>query len=232
MHRQAPRLALLLASATVPVMLVAGCSSGSGSSNGAQSGSGGAAASSSADASPSLAPAKYAKVPDPCKAINQNTVKSMVPSVKDAGGQPVASEDANDRGGCSWTGLDGYQYRYLDDSFQRFDSAPGGGSAEEQAASALQTAVQNAAKAAGAKTTQASGVGDEATLITWDANKSNTDYHYATVVARTSNVIVTVDFSGAGLEGDNKPKADQMNTDAQQAAKDAIASVQATVAGK
>lgn len=228
MHRPAPRLALLLASAAVPVMLVSGCSSGSGSSNGAQSGSGAAAASASAGASANVAPAKYARVPAPCQAISQNTVTSMVPSVKDASGQSVAPEDPKDHGGCSWTGLDGYQYRYLDDSLQRFDSVPGSYSAEQQAASGMQTAVQTAAKAAGAKSVQLNGVGDEATLITWDASKDNTDYHYATVVSRTSNVVVTVDFSGAGLEGDNRPKADQMNAAAGQAAKEAIASVQAT----
>ncbi|MBV9025145.1 MAG: DUF3558 domain-containing protein [Streptomycetaceae bacterium] len=220
MRRLAPRLALLLASAAVPVMLVAGCSSGPGSSNGTQS--------ESAGASPSPASAKYPKVPDPCKAISQNTVTSMVQGVKNASGQLVSSANANDHGGCSWSGVNGYQYRYLDDSFQRFDSAPGDGSAEAQAVLGFQSAVQGAAKAAGAQTTQISGVGDQATLITWDVNNDKTDYHYATVVARTSNVIVTVDFSGAGLEGDRKPKADQMDQDAQQTVQEAIASVQAT----
>jgi hypothetical protein len=204
------------------MMLVAGCSSGAGSGSG---GSGGAAAASSAAASPSLAPAKYAKVPDPCTAISQITVKSMVRSVKNASGQRVASEDATNRGGCSWTGLDGYQYRYLDDSFQRFDSLPGGGSAEQQAASGFKSAVHIDAALAGAKTAQVNGIGDEAALITWDANKDNTGYHYATVVTRTANIIVTVDFSGAGLEDADKPQADQMNQDAQQAAKEAVASV-------
>jgi hypothetical protein len=223
MHKPAPRLAFLLASAAVPVMLVAGCSSGSGSSNGAQSGSAGA--------SPSLAPAKYPKVPDPCKAISQNTVKSMVPGVKNANGQLISSANANDHGGCSWTRVNGYQYRYLDDSFQRFGSALGSDSAEAQATLGFQSAVQAAAaKAAGAKTAQVNGVGDQATLITWDTNNDKTDYHYATVVARTSNVIVTVDFSGAGWEGDSKPKTDQMDTSAQQATQEAIASIQATAA--
>jgi hypothetical protein len=228
MHKPAPTLALLLASASVPVMLVAGCSPGSNSSSGSGSLSG--AQGGSAGASPSLAPTKYPKVPDPCGAISQNTVKSMVPGVKNAAGQLISSANANDHGGCSWTGVNGYQYRYLDDSFQRFGSAPGG-SAQAQATVAFQSTVQAAAKAAGAKTTQLNGVGDQAALITWDTDSDQAGYHYATVVARTSNVIATVDFSGAGLEGDSKPKADQMDTGAQQAAQEAIASVLATAAG-
>ena len=68
----------------------------------------------------------------------------------------------------------------------------------------------------------AGGIGDQATVITWDANKDNTDYHYVTVVARSANAVVAVDFNGAGLQGDNRPKADEMNSDAQQAAKEVI----------
>lgn len=214
MHRSVQPLARLLACAAVPAVLVTGCSSGSAPAKDGQSGS---APTSAATATG----AKYTKLPDPCAAISQATVKQMVPSAKDAGGRPVTASDPNSRGGCSWTGLDGYQYRWLDDSLQRFD-ALGTGSADDQARAAYQLAVQAASKTPGAKAARAGGIGDQATVVTWDANRDNTDYHYVTVVARSANAVVTVDFNGAGLQGDNKPKADEMNSDAQQAAREVL----------
>ncbi len=214
MYRSVQPLARLLACAAVPAVLVTGCSSGSDTAKDGQSGSAPASAA-------GATAAKYTRLPDPCAAISQATVKQLVPSAKDAGGRPVTASDPNSRGGCSWTGLDGYQYRWLDDSLQRFDPV-GAGSANDQARTAYQSAVQAASKTPGAKTAQAGGIGDQATVITWDANKDNTDYHYVTVVARSANAVVAVDFNGAGLQGDNRPKADEMNSDAQQAAKEVI----------
>ncbi len=226
MDRSAPRLARLLACAAVPVMLIAGCSSGSDSAHKAAGSGGSGSPSAHSPAAAPVAAAKYATLPDPCKALTQDTVTGMVHQVKDAEGQVASGGDPKTRGGCSWTGLEGYQYRFLDDSFQRFD-AVAGSSAAQQAKGAYQLAVQNAAKASGAKTAPAAGVGDEATLVTWDENKDSTDYHYATVIARTANTVVTVDFSGAGLQGDDKPKTDEMNQDTEDAAKQAVAAVAA-----
>ncbi|AEW95792.1 MULTISPECIES: hypothetical protein [Streptomycetaceae] len=230
MHSSAQRLARLLACATVPVALLTACSSGSGSAHDASKGASGAPSAPSSSPTASLPADKYAALPDACKAISQDTVKQMVPSAKDASGKAVTSSDPKTRGGCSWTGLDGYQFRFLDDSLQRFDSIPGAASGEDQAKNAYRLAVQNVDKPSGAKTGQVSGLGDEATLLTWDATKDDTDYHYATVVVRSANAVVTVDFSGAGLEGDDKPKADEMNQDAQDAAKQAVASLAAAKA--
>jgi hypothetical protein len=228
MHRPAaPHFARLIACAAVPVMLLAGCSSGSGSSAKSQQGQAGSSASgsSSSAASSSLAPAKYKTLPDPCKAMSQDTVNHLVQSAKNPDGTAANSNDPKDRGGCSWNGLDGYQFRYLDDSFQRFDSVPTT-SAENQAKSAFQQAVQTTTdKASSPKTTQLSGLGDSATLVTWDDKKGDDPYHNATVVARSANVVLVIDFNGAGMQGDDKPKADEMDKDTQQAAKEALASL-------
>ncbi|MEU6175545.1 DUF3558 domain-containing protein [Streptantibioticus parmotrematis] len=221
MHATAPRLARLIACAAVPAMLIAGCSSGSKASSDDVNGS---SAPSSTTAAPTLAAARYTKLPDPCRAIAAATVKTMVPSAQDAGGKAVSSGD-DSHAGCSWTGLDGYQYRFLDDTFQRFDTIANSTSAEDQAKSAYQLAVQTAAKASGAKAVAAPGLGDQATLITWDAKKDGAQYHYAAVIARSANAIVTVDFSGAGLQGDEQPKTDRMNKDAEQATKEALAAL-------
>ena len=224
MHRPAaPHLARLLACAAVPVMLLTGCSSGSSSSANGQQGQTGSP--SSGSAAPSLAPAKYKTLPDPCKAMSQDTVNHLVQSAKNPSGTAAGSNAAKDRGGCSWNGLDGYQFRYLDDSFQRFDSISTA-SAEDQAKSAFQQSVQSTTgKASDAKATQLSGLGDSATLVTWDDKKDNDPYHNATVVARSANVVVVIDFNGAGMQGDDKPKADEMDKDTQQAAKEALASL-------
>ncbi|MGW7008239.1 DUF3558 domain-containing protein [Streptomyces sp. NPDC054933] len=225
MHRpSAPRLARLLACAAVPVMLITGCSSGSGSSTNGQKGQSGSPSAASSGSS-ALAAAKYKTIPDPCKAMSQDTVNHLVQSAKNPNGSAASSTDPKDRGGCSWNGLDGYQFRYLDDSFQRFDSIPTA-SAEDQAKTAYQQAVQSATgKASSPKATQLSGLGDSSTLLTWDDKKGDDAYHNATVVARSANVVVVVDFNGAGMQGDDQPKADEMDKDTQQAAKEALASL-------
>ncbi|GAA1881146.1 DUF3558 domain-containing protein [Streptantibioticus ferralitis] len=225
MHRPAaPRLARLLACAAVPVMLITGCSSGSGSSPNGQQGQSGSPSTASATSS-SLAAAKYKAIPDPCKAMSPDTVNHLVQSAKDPNGSAAKSTDSKTRGGCSWNGLDGYQFRYLDDSFQRFDSIPTA-SAEDQAKTSYQQAVTSTTgKASSPKATQLSGLGDGATLVTWDDKKGDDAYHNATVVARSANVVVVVDFNGAGMQGDDKPKADEMDKDTQQAAKEALASL-------
>ncbi len=213
MHRSATRLARLLACAAVPVTLVAGCSSGSSDSD---AGAGTPSASASAAV-------RYTTLPDACAAIPQDTVKSMVPGSKNLKGTAAGSGEPKDSAGCSWSGLDGYQYRYVDDAFQRFDSIADTETAEDQAKTAYHAAVQAVAKSAtGAKSEPLAGVGDEAALITWDTTKDKATYHNTTVVARSGNALVTVDYTGAGLQGDHAPKPGSMETAVQLAAKEAL----------
>ena len=47
------------------------------------------------------------------------------------------------------------------------------------------------------------------------------------MVARTGNVVVIVEYDGAGLESKKNPSSSTVDGDAQRAAKDAVASVQA-----
>src|SRR4051794_21991196 len=128
MQRSAQHTARLLVCATaaaLPVTLITACSSSSSGSSGADAESAAQAAatsspSSSASASPSLAPGRFAKLPDACSAITQKTIKALVPKAKTAKGDAADSSDTDTRGGCSWNGLDGYQYRWLAVSIQRF----------------------------------------------------------------------------------------------------------------
>lgn len=234
MHRSAPRLARLLACAAVPVTLVAACSSGSDSPK-AAAGSGKTAAAASpsgsptASASPHVAAAKYTQLPSACAAVRPKTVASLVPKAKKPKGAPVSSGSADERGGCSWNGLNGYQYRWLDVSLQRYDSVAGLGSAEQQAKKRYSELVAEAkaAKGATSETVTAAGTWDTGTAVTSKTTKDKEEYQDVTVVARSGNAVVALSYNGAGLEDAKTPKADDLRKNAVQAAKEAAASVAA-----
>ncbi|MBT2379471.1 DUF3558 domain-containing protein [Streptomyces sp. ISL-111] len=239
MHRSAPRLSRILACAAVPVMLVAvGCSSDSGSDAKKATGS----SSSSSDAAgaeptkPAVEPAKFTDLPDACTSIEKKTVKDLVPEAKKKGGTAGRSSDLSVRGSCSWNGLDdkgvnGSQYRWLSVAFTRFDSDQSLGSGAARATEdytkqvAKEKASEGAQKVAAAAAT---GIGDEATAITYKLNKTDEDFEYATVVARTGNVVVTLTYNGAGYAGSKTPSAADILKGAQKAAKEAVGKVDAT----
>lgn len=240
MHRSAPRLSRILACAAVPVMLVAvGCSSDSGSGSDAEKKAGSSSSSDSAGAEPTkpaVEPAKFTDLPDACTSIAKNTVKDLVPDAKKKGGTAGRSSDLAVRGSCSWNGLDdkgvkGSQYRWLSVAFTRFDSDQSLGSGAARATEdytkqvAKEKASEGAQKAAAAA---APGIGDEATAITYKLNKTDEDFEYATVVARTGNVVVTLTYNGAGYAGAKTPSAADILKGAQKAAKEAVGKVDAT----
>ncbi|UQA94597.1 DUF3558 domain-containing protein [Streptomyces halobius] len=230
MHRSAKRLASLLACAAVPVMLVAGCS-GSDSDSSGDSDSPSATPGKTASASPTIAAAKYKKLPVPCEAFTKDTIKKLLPKVKDASGDQGTSNDNAAHGSCSWSslddkGVDGSQFRWLDVGYQRYDSEPGIGSGEERATEFYGKQIAVAKGAKGAKklrTVKTSGAGDAATTITYDVKKDDNDFKNTTVVVRTANIVVTINYNGAGLAGGDTPKADKLLKDAQAAAKEATA---------
>ncbi|MEV0368677.1 DUF3558 domain-containing protein [Streptomyces sp. NPDC050636] len=226
MHRSAKRLASLLACAAVPVMLVAGCSGSDSESSGDASAD---APSKTGSASPTVAPAKYKKLPVPCDAFSKDTIKKLAPKVKDASGEQGTSNDNAAHGSCSWSslddeGVDGSQFRWLDVGYQRYDSELGIGSGDARATEFYGKQVTGAKGTKDAKKVKAvktSGIGDEATAITYDIKKDGNAFKNTTVVVRTANVVVTVNYNGAGLAGGDTPKADKLLKDAQTAAKEA-----------
>ncbi|MEU0135573.1 DUF3558 domain-containing protein [Streptomyces sp. NPDC006296] len=230
MHRSAPRLSRILACAAVPVMLVvAGCSSDSGDTKEA-------AASSSPSAEktePAVEPAKFTSLPDACTALGKKTIEDLVPKAKSKGGTPGRSSDTASRGGCSWNGLDdngvkGSQYRWLDVGYTRFDSDQSLGSGAARATEEYTKQVAKAQATEGAEKTDAkpvTGLGEQATAVTYGLTKSKEDFAYATVVARTGNVVVSVTYNGAGFAGAKTPASSDVLKDAQKAAKEAVAAV-------
>ncbi|SFY37314.1 DUF3558 domain-containing protein [Streptomyces atratus] len=236
MHRSAPRLSRILACAAVPVMLVvAGCSSDSGDKKESGSSDSSASASATKKAEPTVEPAKFAALPDPCKSITKKTVTSLVPKAKSKNGTAATSSDTSSRAGCSWNGLDdngvkGSQYRWLDVGFTRFDSDPSLGSGAKRAQQDFDKQIAKAKAAEGAKKVAeapVSGIGEQATKITYDLTKTSEDFKYATIVARTENVVVTLTYNGAGYAGSKTPSAGDILKGAEKAAKEAVAAVAA-----
>ncbi|MET8678156.1 hypothetical protein ABZW18_11335 [Streptomyces sp. NPDC004647] len=226
MHRTTPRLARLLAcAAVVPAMLVAGCSSGSDSKDSA---SGDAAKSAKPSASATVAAAKYKTLPEPCGTVGKKTVGELVPKAKKKSGSAGKSADTDTRGTCSWNGLDGFQYRWLDVSLQRFESDTTLGSGERRAKDYFDQQVGGAKPPSNAKdlkTGTAGGVGDEAATVRYAVKKDGEQFKNQTVVTRTANVVITLNYNGAGYEDGRTPKAEELLKDAESAAKEAVAAV-------
>ncbi|MEU3654338.1 DUF3558 domain-containing protein [Streptomyces sp. NPDC032161] len=237
MHRSAPRLTRILACAAVPVMLVvAGCSSDSGDKDTKDSGSPSSSTAPDAPKSePTVEPAKFAQLPNPCTSVGKKTITSLVPEAKPKNGTAAKSSDISYRAGCSWNGLDdkgvkGSQYRWLDVGFTRFDSDQTLGSGAERAQQDFTKQVVKAKAAEGAKKVAeapVTGIGEQASRITYDLTKTSEDFKYATVVARTGNVVVTLTYNGAGYAGSKTPSAEDILKGAEKAAKEAVAAVAA-----
>ncbi|RPK81933.1 MULTISPECIES: hypothetical protein [Streptomyces] len=234
MHRSAPRLSRILACAAVPVMLVAvGCSSDSGSDGKKNAGSSSSGASSAKPSAPPVEAARFTDLPDPCASITKKSIEDLVPSAKKKNGTAGASNDLAARSSCSWNGLDdkgvkGSQYRWLDVGFTRFDSDQSLGSGAKRATDDYAKQVTKAKATEDAEKVAAeptAGIGEEATLITYGLSKTDEDFVYATVVARTGNVVVTLTYNGAGYAGAKTPSSADIVKGAQKAAKEAVAAV-------
>ncbi|MFK4101065.1 DUF3558 family protein [Streptomyces sp. NPDC019531] len=227
---------VLVCAAAVPVMLIAaGCSSDSnndgGGSDSAKGADGGASASASASAAPTVQAAAYKSLPESCGVLSAKTLKSLVPEAARSGKK--GTSEAGTRGSCSWSSLDnngvkGSQFRWLNVSLLRFESDTSRGTGEAQAQKYYEQQIQDAESVAGAKNTKSqavSGTGDAATLVRYDLKKKEGAFKQQTVVTRVENVVVTVDYNGAGLAGDKAPSADGLAKLAEQAAKEVVSAV-------
>jgi hypothetical protein len=213
------------------MLVAAGCSSDSDSGD-----DGGKAVKSSASASaspsPTVRPAAYAKLPEPCEVLSKDTLGDLVPKAGKSGKEGT-SDDTSTRGSCSWSSLDdngvkGSQFRWLNVSLLRFESDVTRGAGDELAHEYYRKQVQDARAAEGARKVESeavAGTGDEATAVRYDLKKKDGTFKQQTVVARVENVVVTVDYNGAGLAGEKTPDAEDLMKDARRAAKEAVAAV-------
>ena len=231
MHRNVPRIARTLACAAValPVLLVAGCSSDSDGGGDSDSPSPAAGKSKS----PKVAPAKFKELPDSCKSIGKGTIKDLVPKSDNASGKRVGSGDTNDSTSCLWSGLDKYDYRQLTISLKRFDSENTLGSGDKRAGEFMDERVKETADNKDNKKTKQANVadvGEQAVSISYETKKKDSkgkseDFTGERLVARTANVVVTVDYEGAGFEDGKTPKADDLKKKAEKGAKEAISNI-------
>ncbi|KUN26652.1 hypothetical protein AQJ23_16000 [Streptomyces antibioticus] len=227
---------VLLGAAAVPLMLVAtACSSDSGSSSddsAAGAGQSSSENSTSASPSPTVQAAAYKSLPDACDTLSKDTLGDLVPKASKSGKQGK-SDDVATRGSCSWSSLDnngvkGSQFRWLNVSLLRFDSDVTRGEGDKLAQEYYDKQVQDAQSAEGAKNTKTepvSGTGDQATLVRYDLKKKEGSFKQQTLVTRVENVVVTLDYNGAGLAGEKTPSADTLAKLVKSAAKEAVASV-------
>ncbi|WP_234352839.1 DUF3558 family protein [Streptomyces sp. NRRL B-1140] len=222
---------VLVCAAAVPVVLVAaGCSSDSGSGDSTDKAAK-AAASASSSPSPTVQAAAYDKLPEPCKVLSKKTLKDLVP--KGVSGKESKSDDISTRAGCSWNSLDnngvkGSQFRWLNVSMLRFESDVTRGPADKLAQEYYEKQVQEAQAAEGAKGVKSepvSGTGDQATAVHYDLKKKEGTFKQQTLVARVENVVVTLDYNGAGLAGDKTPDEGDLLKDAKKAVKEAVKAV-------
>jgi hypothetical protein len=222
---------VLVSAAAVPaILLAAGCSSDSGSGDDAKKAS--ASASASASPSPTVQAAAYRTLPDPCDVLSKKTLGELVPKGSKSG-KEGNSDDTSSRSNCSWDSLDnngvkGSQFRWLNVSMLRFESDATRGSAEELAQEYYEKQVTDARSVKDAKNTKAeplAGTGDQATAVRYDLKKKEGSFKQQTIVVRVENVVVTLDYNGAGLAGEKTPDAGDLMKDATKAAKEVVAAV-------
>ncbi|WP_369195070.1 hypothetical protein [Streptomyces djakartensis] len=156
----------------------------------------------------------YTAAPAPCDSVGKKTVASLVPGAKTAG-KEIPSTDTQVRRTCSWNALKGYDYRWLDVSFEILAS-------DEAAAASYRSAT---AKRSGGG--DVPGLGDGAYSVVNLTTEDKQQTREGVVVARASNALVTVTYNGSDFESKKAPDTDTINKGAIKAAKEAVAALEA-----
>ena len=207
-------LAALL-SATALTALSA-CSGPSGESGGTDD-SGAGSRSGTASAPP---PGRYQTLPEPCGSVSRTTLRALLPDSPDYAGDAALTYDNDRRVGCTWTGTEQGADRRLVIDFERVVSYDPAVSDEDKAAQGFakkaaaahipdrapdpgdsapvpQPSTSGTPSAGTGDTSprRVGGIGDEAYLNDSLGPGGAGQHQEATVVFRTANVLVTVDFS-------------------------------------
>ncbi len=227
--RTAPRIAARsLAWAALPVLLVAGCTGSPPEDDNADD-------QQAESTAPTPEPVRFAALPDPCSTVGGDTIEEVVPKAEPKRGETLSSNDTSASGACLWSGLDDYQFRSLTVSLRRFDSDAAIGSGDERAAGYLADMVEEiGSDDANTDVDEAklADLGDEATTIGYQVVKESDGddqkYQQERAVSRIGNIVVTVDYSGAGFEDADMPGADRVRENAETALAAAVAAVESS----
>ncbi|KES08738.1 membrane protein [Streptomyces toyocaensis] len=162
--------------------------------------------------SPTRAAKTYTAAPAPCDSVAEKSLKSLVPGAKTAG-KEIPSTDAKLRRTCSWNALKGYEYRWLDVSFEVLESDD---AAERSYRGRLEE------KSGGGAVP---GLGDAAYSVVNLTTEDKQQTREGVVVARASNALVIVTYNGSDFESKKAPDTDEINKGAIKAAKEAVAAL-------
>ncbi|MDX3231325.1 hypothetical protein [Streptomyces sp. ME19-01-6] len=144
----------------------------------------------------------------PCDTFPASTVKDLVPAAATAGTR-LKTSDATHRSGCSWHALSGFDYRWLDVTYDVSDSA---------------AARARSAQGSGPSTT-VPGIGDQVSVSMNVTTDDQQRIREAVVVAREANAVVTVTYNGGDFETHEAAGADEIRQGAITAAKTALAAL-------
>jgi hypothetical protein len=155
----------------------------------------------------------YAAAPAPCGSIAEKTLESLVPGAKTAG-KEIRSTDEKLRRTCSWNALKGYDYRWLDVSFEVMNSDE----------ASQKTYKQRIAEKSGGGAVP--GLGDAAYSVVNLTTEDKQQTREGMVFAQASNVLVVITYNGSDFETKKAPSTDEINKGAIKAAKDAVAALE------
>ncbi|MEV5339666.1 hypothetical protein AB0K93_14420 [Streptomyces sp. NPDC052676] len=157
-------------------------------------------------------PRTYTEAPAPCDSLPEKTIASLVPGAEPAG-KELPSTDSSVRRTCSWNALKGYDYRWLDVSFEIGDS-------DEKAEQ--QYEARKAEKSGGGAVP---GLGDAAYSVVNLTTEDKQQTREGVVLVRVANALVTVTYNGSDFETKTAPSTDEINKGAIKAAKAAVAAL-------
>ncbi|MEV6314227.1 hypothetical protein [Streptomyces sp. NPDC051776] len=147
------------------------------------------------------------EAPSACAAIPAATVKELVPGAK-AEGKELDTSDPKRRTGCAWNKLKGFDYRWLDVTFEVTDDK------------SARTIYDNRELAS-----DTGGLGDEASVGSKLTEDDGQETREVTVVVRKANALVTVTYNGADFDNEKAPGAAEMEKGAITAAKAALSAL-------
>ena len=210
-------LPLALTARLSPVVVLAAAgwtlSSGPASTGDHESASKGGGTKSASAPATAAATKTYAASPAPCGSVTVKNIKSLVPGAKTAG-KEIPSTDTKLRRTCSWNALKGYDYRWLDVSYEITDS-------DEAAEKTYKERIEE--KSGGG---DVPGLGDQGYSVVNLTTEDKQQTREGVVIVQASNALVVVTYNGSDFESKKAPDTDVINKGAIKAAKDAVAALE------